>query len=613
MTDAGQPIEQQIRFVADESSARRVIDAANDIEDAAERVNTALRAAEGAWLPDIVGDAARAERAVRDVEDALEDIDGKRVRVDIDVNEDRIRSRLDTVDRIGTVGSQVAGGLGNSGLGNAAGLVGDLASSLATFNPVVIASTAALATGAIAAARYAEAVERGNEVVESFADGLVTALETGSREGIQALIQAEQARIRVAEATREILIAEAQGAQSDIAAILENTTTPALNTAQNVALSLAQAISGGVILPTEDAIQTASQYTAQISEQNSIINRANAALDAYNLILDDFEETVVGNGLAVKQAAQEFRDGIRPIEAVSEAWANAARNAVALAEAERLAAERRAQTEKETNQRLIAYQQAQQAAQSEAASAYNDQLLDAINNVTEAGADAAKAQNDLANAEQKSAARIADIIAQGQEKQDDLFTDYKERRLDSEEDLNDRLEEIEQRRLKSTHDAIADRDVLAFDMAQDAAQEESEREQKQADKDAARDERNYQRQVQQSERANRRLLDNEYSRQNEELTLKRAAAAAARADLQNAQFAERAIRAQGYMQNINDAAIAGYQIGKTLINAVQSAINAGNFTVVGNDMRFGIGSNQGMTPVQVDRQIENAFRQVFAR
>lgn len=613
MTDAGQPIEQQIRFVADESSARRVIDAANDIEDAAERVNTALRAAEGAWLPDIVGDAARAERAVRDVEDALEDIDGKRVRVDIDVNEDRIRSRLDTVDRIGTVGSQVAGGLGNSGLGNAAGLVGDLASSLATFNPVVIASTAALATGAIAAARYAEAVERGNEVVESFADGLVTALETGSREGIQALIQAEQARIRVAEATREILIAEAQGAQSDIAAILENTTTPALNTAQNVALSLAQAISGGVILPTEDAIQTASQYTAQISEQNSIINRANAALDAYNLILDDFEETVVGNGLAVKQAAQEFRDGIRPIEAVSEAWANAARNAVALAEAERLAAERRAQTEKEINQRLIAYQQAQQAAQSEAASAYNDQLLDAINNVTEAGADAAKAQNDLANAEQKSAARIADIIAQGQEKQDDLFTDYKERRLDSEEDLNDRLEEIEQRRLKSTHDAIADRDVLAFDMAQDAAQEESEREQKQADKDAARDERNYQRQVQQSERANRRLLDNEYSRQNEELTLKRAAAAAARADLQNAQFAERAIRAQGYMQNINDAAIAGYQIGKTLINAVQSAINAGNFTVVGNDMRFGMGSNQGMTPTQVDRQIENAFRQVFAR
>lgn len=110
MTDAGQPIEQQIRFVADESSARRVIDAANDIEDAAERVNTALRAAEGAWLPDIVGDANRAERAVRDVEDALEDIDGKRVRVDIDVNEDRIRSRLDTVDRIGSVGSQIAGG-----------------------------------------------------------------------------------------------------------------------------------------------------------------------------------------------------------------------------------------------------------------------------------------------------------------------------------------------------------------------------------------------------------------------------------------------------------------------------------------------------------------------
>jgi len=146
VTDAGQPIEQQIRFVADESSARRVIDAANDIEDAAERVNTALRAAEGAWLPDIVGDAARAERAVRDVEDALEDIDGKRVRVDIDVNEERIRNRLDTVDRIGTVGSQVAGGLGNSGLGNAANLVGDLASSLATFNPVVIASTELAAT-----------------------------------------------------------------------------------------------------------------------------------------------------------------------------------------------------------------------------------------------------------------------------------------------------------------------------------------------------------------------------------------------------------------------------------------------------------------------------------
>lgn len=588
MTDAGQPIEQQIRFVTDESSARRVIDAANDIEDAAERVNTALRAAEGAWLPDIVGDANRAERAVRDVEDALEDIDGKRVRVDIDVNEDRIRSRLDTVDRIGSVGSQIAGGLGGGELGNSAGLVGDLAGAFATMNPFVIAATGAIAgltVGIQVLNSTTEEAENDLKAASSAADIYYDAVRNLSSDDVlNELIPSLQ---------RDTDVLEMQLAEGRAA--LEANITPAGELLANVAAGL------GV-----SAATTLNEFRAQLDELEQTINTNEHAVARLKTGLENgafaYNDAIANNELYLEIFGE-----------LTQAQLDTAEAAVQLAEAERLAAERRAQTEKEINQRLIAYQQAQQAAQSEAASAYNDQLLDAINNVTEAGADAAKAQNDLANAEQKSAARIADIIAQGQEKQDDLFTDYKERRLDSEEDLNDRLEEIEQRRLKSTHDAIADRDVLAFDMAQDAAQEESEREQKQADKDAARDERNYQRQVQQSERANRRLLDNEYSRQNEELTLKRAAAAAARADLQNAQFAERAIRAQGYMQNINDAAIAGYQIGKTLINAVQSAINAGNFTVVGNDMRFGMGSNQGMTPTQVDRQIENAFRQVFAR
>lgn len=588
MTDAGQPIEQQIRFVADESSARRVIDAANDIEDAAERVNTALRAAEGAWLPDIVGDAVRAERAVRDVEDALEDIDGKRVRVDIDVNEDRIRNRLDTVDRIGSVGSQIAGGLGGGELGNSAGLIGDLAGAFSTMNPKVIAATGAIAGLTIGI----QLLNSGTKDAENALKASASAADI-YYDAVRNLSSDQVLNELIPDLQRDNDVLEMQLAEGRAA--LEANITPAGELLANVAAGL------GVTSAT-----TLNEFRAQLDELEQTINTNEHAVNRLKAGLDTgafaYNDAIANNELYLEIFGE-----------LTQAQLDTAEAAVQLAEAERLAAERRAQTEKEINQRLIAYQQAQQAAQSEAASAYNDQLLDAINNVTEAGADAAKAQNDLANAEQKSAARIADIIAQGQEKQDDLFTDYKERRLDSEEDLNDRLEEIEQRRLKSTHDAIADRDVLAFDMAQDAAQEESEREQKQADKDAARDERNYQRQVQQSERANRRLLDNEYSRQNEELTLKRAAAAAARADLQNAQFAERAIRAQGYMQNINDAAIAGYQIGKTLINAVQSAINAGNFTVVGNDMRFGIGSNQGMTPVQVDRQIENAFRQVFAR
>lgn len=51
-------------------------------------------------------------------------------------------SRLESVDRVGSVGSQVLSGLGQGEAANAAGLVGDLAGAFTTLNPAMLAVTA---------------------------------------------------------------------------------------------------------------------------------------------------------------------------------------------------------------------------------------------------------------------------------------------------------------------------------------------------------------------------------------------------------------------------------------------------------------------------------------
>jgi len=59
----------------------------------------------------------------------------------------RNNNALNTVDRFGRFGTQIAGGFGNSGLGNIVGLVGDVADSFSTLG--VVGGAAALSIGAV--------------------------------------------------------------------------------------------------------------------------------------------------------------------------------------------------------------------------------------------------------------------------------------------------------------------------------------------------------------------------------------------------------------------------------------------------------------------------------
>lgn len=605
-------IEQQIKFTSDEGSARRVVEDTEDIARSAEHVTEALRAADNVGLDGIVTEANRASTAVEGLDRELTDLDGKKVRVDIDVNEDRLRRRLDTVDRVGTIGSQVAGGLGNSELGNVAGLVGDLATAGSTLNPVLIGATAAMAgvavVGNLVTQRLEEMAEQGRNAATGISQAIDALVAGASLDDLEAQISADEDRVRL----REDRITAINEAIAGVGATMAQQSEILLQIGQDGLAEREQTLRdlfGGIEIGVSGAQAAVAQLQGEVNTLKTNI-AVNQALLASDPIQEEFAEKI-------EIITADFRDGTLAIDEVSESWAQFAEDAELAADAADAAAaaqQRLAQSAKAISTRIFEGQQQQADAAADAATEWSEQLLDAVENVTETTADVAKAENDLNTARQKGQARLADLIAQSLEKQADLYTDYNTQRLDDLEDFEDRREEIQRRALKATGDAIASRDSLAYAMAQDAAAEDTRREEQQTDKDARRDERNYQRQVQQAERANQRLLNTEQQRQNDELTIKRAALVAARADLTNAQYAERAIRNQGYIQNITDAATAGYQIAKVLLNSIQQAINAGSPNLSLRGERYGDwrSGQQGMTQAQVDRQIENAFRQVFA-
>lgn len=456
MTDE---INVPISFSA--KNAKSAQNAIAGIEAEVERLNAAFDSA-GA---ESVSAAAKIEAEYEDVTDAIDQATAAQRRLNNEQDKTSTsgaRGRLESIDHSGAVAAQVAGGFGGSELGNAVGLVGDVAGAFGSLNPLLGASAVSAGLAAIAIANYSQAIERGNEIVESFADGLVAALQAGSREAIQALIDTEQAKISIAEATRDILIQEAQGAQSDLQAFVENTSTPVLNTAQNVALALAQAIGGGVVLPTEDAIQTASQYTAQISEQNSIINQSTAAVDAYNAVLAD-ESPIVEELLSIEDELRTARH-----THAEENKAILAAETAAHLEAEEAAARYADQLEYTAKQTEIAADTAARAAEENLTAVFGriatsskDQFDDFADTAARAKADVDEALIDYAEAlgavpeavkkiESELADQRADITADGEEKRTDILLQAQRER-----------ERIERDFARTFNDAVGEREVLA--------------------------------------------------------------------------------------------------------------------------------------------------------
>lgn len=343
--------------------------------------------------------------------------------------------------------------------------------------------------------------------------------------------------------------------------------------------------------------------TARIEEHQGTIDNYNAVLESGDLVVNDAREGLIN-------FFDQLGEGVGVVSDLVTEAANTAREQLEAAQ----------QSYELTNQIIgsltndvsLLFSEVV-AAQNEVAKATED-IADARNDVAMASDKAIKAQEAVADVQSKGAERLADIASKHAEKLLDIQTDFNIKQEDRAEDLSDRLDEIEAQRLKTSKNAIAERDTLAFKMAQEAATDEANREQQQTAKDEQRDERNYRRAVEAAERANRRLVSVEEIRQRDELSIKRAAATTALSDLVATQQTETSLKRNYYAQNLLESATAGYQAGKVLLNNFLAAVNqgAGQIRIPGGDWRTG-GNASGMTPVQVDRQIENAFRQVFAR
>lgn len=633
---AEQALEQSIKFTT--TGADRVVDNLDDIEKAAERADSALRAAEGVWLPDVAKDAERASESVRGLgddakyaDDQLEKLDGKRVSVTVDTNSD-LRKGFDGLDRAGTIGSQVLGGTGASEAANVAGWIGDVATAASTLNPLLIATAAGGTVLGLVLGDIQQRLEAVREAGQEYSDDLLQQIELGQSD----LTTREVERMR--DDVQSIIDAisadsdELSGLQEDYAGTLSSLTS--IQDELNGLTSSGEGSSEQARLLSEELVRASTSLDRLDTQIRDRLNIEDESVNAYAALnaalennkgrieehqgtIDNYNSVLASGDLLINDAREGLNNFFGQLGENVGVVSDLIQDAAATAD-EQLEAARTSY--RLTNQIIDDLQNNVEVGLGEVVAAQNavaretEAIAASQEKVADAGERATKAQDDYAAAQDKGVKRINEIMAQGNEKLTDLFGDYADRREDAEEDLNDRLDEIEDKRLKSASNAIAERDTLAYNMAEDAAQDESEREEKQARKDEQRDERNYQKQVQQAERANQRLLDAERARQSEELATKRVAAVAALNDLATAQQAENTLRRSHYAQNALESAVAGYQAGKLLLDNFMRAINsASQIRIPGTDWRFGSSGGGGMNQQQVDARIENAFRQVYAR
>lgn len=105
----------------------------------------------------------------------------------------------ETIDRLGTIGSQVAGALGGSELGNVAGLIGDFGGALSALGPVGLAAAGGMAALTVGISALNKQVEASNSTIRralQINDQYYSAIERGTSEQIQQQIDAlEQSRV----------------------------------------------------------------------------------------------------------------------------------------------------------------------------------------------------------------------------------------------------------------------------------------------------------------------------------------------------------------------------------------------------------------------------------
>lgn len=154
-----------LKFQVDTASVNRVRASFTNLETELDDLRASLTGVGTAAQQGVNGlrqRFAQGEQSVESMQNEVEQLRAELLRLDdvkvtptVEVQDGsgsgiRGNSALNTVDRFGRFGTQIAGGFGNSGLGNAVGLIGDVADSFGTLG--VAGGAAALAVGGLSLA-----------------------------------------------------------------------------------------------------------------------------------------------------------------------------------------------------------------------------------------------------------------------------------------------------------------------------------------------------------------------------------------------------------------------------------------------------------------------------
>lgn len=374
---------------------------------------------------------------------------------------------IETVDRLGSVGSQVLSGLGQGELANVAGLVGDVAGSIGSLGVAGIAGAAALGAVSIAMSEY-------NRQIEVQRAALSSAFEAQDRY-IEALknFNSEQARaaLETENENRRFLVIEANNTQ----ALIWEAWDQAVATFGDAGARSLQALGQ---LPT-NALQTRlDELNGQIGESEGYLIRLRNGLEAGAFATNDAAEAearlaaerdklaqittsaaIRADQLTAEQRAKRIDEINREIELLGIFGTTSAETQTQIANL----------TAEADGLRMVFNSTADAAAELAARTAAIDQQSD---NYLDAVTDTVKAEEELFKARQESQSvydkYIADSLRISQEAEaryQEIVAESGDKRISIVEKTEKQIQKIQRDSGRELFNAVAERDTLALHLA----------------------------------------------------------------------------------------------------------------------------------------------------
>jgi hypothetical protein len=567
-----------IKFTTDSGSASRAqaaLDAvrvnAQQIQRAFADISPEARQA-GAALESALGNSEVAMRALIDqvetLQARLDKLDA--TRVDVEVRQTQTTRNtpqaLETADQLGTFGSQIAGGLGNSELGNLAGLFGDVAGAAATLNPILIAGAAAVGGAAVVFGELTRRLEQVREAAKAYSDELAQEIDlilsgatsrdvTGARDDAQARADLVERNTQFLQA----LLADLTGTIATRNEVAYTRPDETLIDELNASIVAQQERIRRELEITDESVDV----FAALGEVISTNTRLQAT---YTDRVSDLNELLVSGSLAVNDA-NAAQERMRGAAEVLSGWLERGAQAMALLSdagedvVEQFNAARDAEIEK-----IRAYDAAVRAMQADRQAEAVTEYLDALTLSISAQEDLNEALAAVAQVEQETADKVGDIRAGLAERLLDVETtrgetlaeaeaEAAEARLEIAEDSAEALARVAKISGRDYATAVAERDALAAAQVQqslkDTTEDQAEADtkalkqlEKRLDKEAATVEKRTADQIATLQRAAERQLAQVRESSSRELQLRQQAVVAAEAQVRNAEFAKVALYAQ---------------------------------------------------------------------